>query len=126
MEGSAYPAVPALVFQQEASTDTFFYDVGAPVTAGLIFVLQGIDIVAGVRDTSGHCFMNVNLNSVHLFHDSQSVGEGQGVYSSWRGAVPVFESQHIVVDCYSDIALNWSATLWGYVGYFDSGVPGFT
>jgi hypothetical protein len=54
-----------------------------------------------------------------FYYDSQSTGEGNGVWFSWRGALPLALSDQLIIASVSSATIQWSHVASGLLVPFD-------
>ena len=91
---------------------------------GELWVITNIDSVA--KGSSGQQqFCDYLLSpGGDFYHDSQSIGEGGGVWFSWRGALPMYNGDELVLSLQSsDTAVTLSHIASGFVIPWYIGAP---
>jgi hypothetical protein len=67
------------------------------------------------------CFFHVQLIPVGasdgpaFYYDSQSTGEGNGVWFSWRGALPVLFEEQVFFEATSSATIDWGCIASGLI-----------
>ena len=88
-------------------------------TLGTMPVLTGLDGVASNANPIQCFFWAQSTGSPNVpcqfYYDSQSTGEGNGVWFSWRGALPMPFGTELELFGNSSGTSNWSVTAWGCV-----------
>ena len=94
-----------------SATTTFINEVNALV------IIAGIDAVATNGSAAGPVYTDFFLQGVDFYHDSQSIGEGQGVTFSWRGAHLLEPGEQLDAQmvCISGEIDSMSAVGWGII-----------
>lgn len=105
-------SVPATYLQVSQSTADFEFSYENS-TPGILAVITSIDAVAqGSSPVQCFCQFLIEPN-IGFFYQSQSVGEGLGVYFSWRGWLPLYYLKSVGVKATSAAAEIWSCTISG-------------
>jgi hypothetical protein len=86
---------------------------------GCTFVLTGIDATATQAEPI-QCFFDAqlvyNTSEIATFYwDSQSTGEGNGVWFSWRGAIPLALGEGLNLNGTSSGTIVWAALASGFI-----------
>lgn len=85
-------------------------------------ILLGVDVVAS-EDEPIQCFFHIDTHLGGAFYyDSQSTGEGLGVYFAWRGMWRLYPTDNVTIFYSSSAVITWSGIAWGMVcpaGEFD-------
>lgn len=109
------PRAPARwVATGEVLTTSFDVSFTPPAVQASTWLLTGVDWTA-TQAQPVHCFTHLALGpEITIFYwDSQSTGEGLGVRWSWRGDLPLFPGDELIIHGDSSAAIVWSATAWG-------------
>lgn len=63
----------------------------------LLVIVEGIDLVVqDETDTQWFASFCVNATDNAFYYDSQSIGEGNGVYFPWRGSLTLYPGDELI------------------------------
>jgi len=119
--GAALPlegAIAARLLVGHTISTGFRVSYNAP--AGGSAVVTGLDVTATQAEPV-QCFVRAACDPIGasadaiFYWDSQSTGEGNGVWFSWRGALPLFAEDALVIEGDSGSSITWGWVAFGVV-----------
>jgi hypothetical protein len=124
---SVTDAVPSR-FLAYGSIGTGFLQTVNPAEPGSTSVLTQVDAVAYNAEPV-QCWFHASMFAsgsgaeLAFYYDSQSTGEGLGVWFSWRGALPFHGADALQVYATSSGSITWSVLCSGLIVPYDPSLP---